>query len=293
MLFLFKVLSRWPLWLLHGVGGVLGWLTYAASPSYRQRFRANAEQAGVSVEQSRAAIAEAGRMLMELPYLWLGPARSAVLNNIQWRGIELLEAAHAQKKGVVILTPHLGCFEVAAQAYAAYFAQQQRQITVLYRPARKAWLRELVDGARNRPGLLAAAATLRGVRQLLRAVREGQTAGLLPDQVPPQGMGVWAPFFGRPAYTMTLAARLAQQPGAVLLLAWCERLPRGRGYVIHLSKPDQPFPGPQAPEAESAAAINRAMEGLIRQCPQQYLWGYNRYKAGRATQVAAPAPTED
>ncbi len=275
------------------MGGLLGWLTYAASPSYRQRFRANAKQAGISKVQSTAAIAEAGRMLMELPYLWLGTAGTEILNKIQWRGIELLDAAHAQQKGVVILTPHLGCFEVAAQAYAAYFAQQQRQITVLYRPARKAWLRELVDTARTRPGLLAVPATLRGVRQLLRAVRDGQTAGLLPDQVPPHGMGVWAPFFGRPAYTMTLAARLAQQPGALLLLAWCERLPWGRGYVIHLSQPGEVLPGADAPEAESAAAINRAMEGLIRQCPQQYLWGYNRYKAGRATEVAAPAPTED
>lgn len=282
MLFLFKLLSRWPLWLLQGLGGVLGWVTYAASPSYRRRLRANAQLAGVTPRQQRSAISEAGRMLMELPYLWCRPPGSSVLSKVQWRGDELFDAAHAQKQGVVILTPHMGCFEIAAQAIAERYLSQQRQITVLYRPARKPWLRDLVGSARTRPGLLAAPANLLGVRQLLRAVRDGQSAGLLPDQVPPEGMGVWAPFFGKAAYTMTLAARLAHQPGAALLLLWCERLPWGRGYVIHVSSPTEPMPGPDAPQAESAAFINRCMERLILQCPQQYLWGYNRYKSGRA-----------
>lgn len=281
MLFLFRVLSNWPLWLLQGIGSVLGWVTYAASPSYRRRFRANAELAGVTRSQQRSAIAEAGRMLMELPYLWCRPARSSVLNKVQWRGDELFDAAFANKQGLVILTPHMGCFEIAAQAFAERYLNQQRQITVLYRPAHKPWLRDLVDSARTRPGLLAAPANLLGVRQLLRAVRDGQSAGLLPDQVPPDGMGVWAPFFGKDAYTMTLAARLAHQPGATLLLLWCERLLWGRGYVIHVSEPQEAIPSPQAPAAESAAFINRCMERLILQRPEQYLWGYNRYKPGR------------
>ena len=104
--------------------------------------------------------------------------------------------------------------------------------------------------------------------------------GLLPDQVPPDEMGVWAPFFGRPAYTMTLAARLAREEGVATLLAWCERLPRGAGYVVHLS-PFTEAPPPGVAQAESAAAINRAMERLIRERPQQYLWGYDRYKTPR------------
>jgi Kdo2-lipid IVA lauroyltransferase/acyltransferase len=293
MLFLFKVLARWPLWLMHGLGAGLGWLTYAVSPSYRKRLVTHATWAGVSKRQTRGAIAEAGRMLMELPYLWLRPPESSILTKVQWRGADLLEAAHANQQGVVILTPHMGCFEIAAQAIAERYLNQQRHITVLYRPARKPWLRDLVGTARTRPGLYAAPANLVGVRQLLRAVRDGQMAGLLPDQVPPEGMGVWAPFFGRPAYTMTLAARLAHQPGAALLLLWCERLPWGRGYVIHVSKPTEPMPGPQAPQAESAAFINRCMERLILQCPQQYLWGYNRYKSGRDTEPSSVSVTKD
>ena len=259
----------------------MGWAGYVLSPTYRRRFRINVAQAGVDAAAARPAIAEAGRLLMELPALWMRPAGRPILPLVQWDGDALIDAAHAQGRGIVFLTPHMGCFEVTAQAYAERHAARHGPITVLYRPARKAWLRELVDTARARPGLATAPATLAGVRQMIRALRRGEAIGLLPDQVPPDEMGVWAPFFGRPAYTMTLAARLALQTGAVLLLAWGERLPRGRGYVVHLSPFDEPLPAGAAAQAESAAAVNRAMERLIRRCPQQYLWGYDRYKTPR------------
>jgi len=283
MLTLLRWMSRWPLWLLHAVGAVLGWISYGLSPTYSRRFDANAAQAGVARDLARRAIAEAGRLIAELPYLWLRPAQQSILDKVRWDGVELISAAHAQRRGIVFLTPHMGCFEVTAQAYAERFGPDHGAITVLYRPARKAWLRSLVDTSRNRPGLAAAPATLAGVRQMMRALRRGEAVGLLPDQVPPDGMGVWAPFFGKPAYTMTLAARLAQQTGAVLLLAWGERLAHGAGYVVHLAPLAAELPIDA--QAESAAAINLAMESLIRQCPQQYLWGYDRYKTPRTVRI--------
>ena len=121
-----------------------------------------------------------------------------------------------------------------------------------------------------------------------RKAQVAQFDGVSPDQVPPDGMGVWSPFFGKPAYTMTLAARLVQQTGATMLLIWGERLPRGQGYVVRLSALTEPVPEDASAQAESAAVVNRAMEGLIAQCPQQYLWGYHRYKQPRA----APAAVE-
>lgn len=290
MLTLFRWLSRWPLWLLHALGGAMGWLSFLLSPGYRQRFQANAAQAGVPPQASRPAIAEAGRLLFELPYLWMRPPTQPLQPQVRWEGSELIAAAQARGQGIVFLTPHMGCFEVTAQAYA----ERHGPITVLYRPARKPWLRPLVDTARARPGLATAPATLAGVRQMIRALRRGEAVGLLPDQVPPDDMGVWAPFFGKPAYTMTLAARLSQQTGAVPLLVWGERLPRGRGYVVHVAPLDEPLPEAGAPQAESAAAINRAMEGVIRRRPQQYLWGYDRYKKPRgAGPVPAAADHED
>jgi KDO2-lipid IV(A) lauroyltransferase len=294
MVKLFRLLAHWPLWLLQWLGGAVGWLTYAASPTYRRHFLANAQLAGLQPRQVRGAIAQAGRLMLELPYLWMRPPESSILHKVRWQGDELLLEAHQQNRGIVFLQPHMGCFEVTGQAYAERFASEKRSVTLLFRQARKPWLRELVSTARLRPGVGAAPANLAGVRQMLRALRQGQAVGLLPDQVPPEGLGVWALFFGRPAYTMTLGARLVQQSGATLLLVWCERLPWGRGYVIHVAKPTEPLPSAQTPQAESAALINREMEGLILQCPQQYLWGYNRYKPGRpADPVATVISRED
>ena len=191
-------------------------------------------------------------------------------------------------RGLVMLTPHLGAFEVIAQAYAERFGARQ-PMTALYRPARQAWLRELETTARDRPGLLTAPASLAGVRQMIRALRQGQTVGLLPDQVPPDGMGVWAPFFGRPAYTMTLAARLALQTGATVLLTVGERQPQAAGWRIRVFALPEALPqaagfhgNEAAHQTECAAVMNRAMEFLIRQCPTQDLWGYTRYNGPRA-----------
>jgi KDO2-lipid IV(A) lauroyltransferase len=160
-------------------------------------------------------------------------------------------------------------------------------MVALYRPARQAWLRELEETARHRPGLLTAPASLAGVRQMLRALRAGQTVGLLPDQVPPDGMGVWAPFFGVPAYTMTLAARLAQQTGAPQLLLLGERLPLAAGWCVRVFDPPEPLPAAagddEAHQIACATVLNRWMEFLVRQCPEQYLWGYHRYRGPRGT----------
>jgi KDO2-lipid IV(A) lauroyltransferase len=178
---------------------------------------------------------------------------------------------------VVFVTPHLGCFEIAAQAYAARYGKTH-PMTALYRPARQAWLARLEASARARPGLHTAPTTLAGVKQMLKALKRGECVGLLPDQVPPLHQGIWAPFFGEAAYTMTLAARLAQQTGAVTLLAWGERLPWGQGYVVHVA----PVPALGGAQGDDAVVqMNQSLEALISQHPGQYLWGYARYKQPR------------
>ncbi|WP_294001067.1 lysophospholipid acyltransferase family protein [Sphaerotilus sp.] len=294
---LFRMGARLPLPLLHGVGALLGWLAYGGSPTYRRRLRTHVAQAGLPWPVARPAIASAGRMVAELPWLWSRGPDEPLGDLVRWEGAEHMEAALAAGHGLVLLTPHIGSFEIIGQAYAERFGAQQ-PMTALYRPARKAWLRDLVAQSRNRPGLETAPATLAGVRQMIRALRKGGTIGLLPDQVPPEGLGVWAPFFGREAYTMTLAARLVQQTGAAWLLLVCERLPAGRGYVIRVQPPVEPLPDPRdEPDAErlalrSAGVVNRAMETLIRQNPGQYLWGYHRYKAPRPIDTPAPTPSD-
>jgi len=273
MAFVLQLLARLPLWLLHGAGAVLGWAVFLFSGSYRCRFLANARQAGLRASQWRAAVAAAGCLTSELPRLWLGRPVP-----VRWEGAHWVDEALAHGRGVVFVTPHLGCFEIAAQAYAARYGMTH-PMTALYRPARQAWLARLEASARARPGLHTAPTTLAGVKQMLKALKRGECVGLLPDQVPPLHQGVWAPFFGQAAYTMTLAARLAQQTGAMSLLAWGERLPWGRGYVVHVL-PTQAIAAASGDDA--VVQMNQALEALILQHPGQYLWGYARYKQPRA-----------
>ena len=144
----------------------------------------------------------------------------------------------------------------------------------------------MIEEGRARPQLYLAPADLSGVRTLIKALRRGEAVGMLPDQAPRRGEGRWIDFFGRPAYTMTLAGKLSES-GAAVVLAWGERLPDGDGFRLHFMPPEHPVEGSVE---ERAACISREMERLILKCPEQYLWGYNRYKQRRGTE---PAPDSE
>lgn len=284
---LFRCFSLLPLPLLHALGWVLGWVTFLASPRYRRRLFAHAQLAGYPRSVALGSVAESGKLAAELPRLWLGRPV-----HVEWDGVAHIDNAMAQGDGLLYLTPHLGCFEVTAQLVAQRFGERM-PITVLYRPARQPWLRELMERARSRPGLHTAPTTLAGVKQLIKALKLHQAVGLLPDQVPPSGQGVWAPFFGREAYTMTLSARLAQTAGARVVLIWGERLSWGRGYRVRV----RPFQADgdgrlSADPVQAARQINQSMEALVRECPSQYLWSYDRYKAPAGLSHAARLEAE-
>lgn len=280
MILIFRFLSYLPLAWLHALGGLLGWLVWLASPTYRRNMRENMVLALGEEEARRvrpAAIAHAGRQSLELPKIWLRPLAEAASRVVKISGWELVEAATRTGQGIVYLTPHLGCFEVTAQ-----YLSTHAPITVLYRPPKQPWLQTMIEAGRARTRLYIAAADLTGVRALLKALKRGEAVGMLPDQAPRSGEGRWIDFFGKPAYTMTLAARLTES-GAAAIMVWAERLPGGAGYHFHLQAPTQAFSGGTE---ERAVQISHEIEHLIRQCPEQYLWGYNRYKRPRG--VDAP-----
>ncbi|MGB4767433.1 MAG: lysophospholipid acyltransferase family protein [Rugosibacter sp.] len=274
MSLLFRLCAYLPLSLLHNLGALIGWLTWAFSPTYRRSLASNLAQAGLSAYQ-HAAIAEAGKGFLELPKIWLRPHDEVVARVAKASGWALVEAAAEKGKGVLFLTPHLGCFEMTAQYIAS-----KKPLTVMFRQPKQAWLEPLMRQGRGSNFNLAAA-DMSGVRRLLKALKQGELVGMLPDQVPGTGEGVWAPFFGRPAYTMTLAARLAET-GATVILTYAERLPYGAGYHVYFLPLSQPLEGDLT---QRATQINAEIEAMIRQCPAQYLWGYKRYKVPAGTQV--------
>ena len=279
MVFLFRLLSFLPLRLLHVLGAWLGRMAYWLSPTYRRNLQENMAQAGFDASLHVAAAEEAGKQMLELARIWMRPLDAACAQVVEVKGWGYVEAALQAKKGIVFLTPHLGCFELVGQ-YLSRFGD----ITVLYRPPKSAAAQKMILSGRQRERQHLAPADLSGVRALIKALKKGQMVGMLPDQAPKKGEGVWLKFFGRHAYTMTLAARLTET-GAASLLTWGERLPDGRGYCLHFLPPSQPLTGSTVDRAEQ---INFEIEMLIRQCPTQYLWGYHRYKRPRGAE-APPA----
>lgn len=280
MVFIFRVLSRLPLSLVHLLGAWLGRLTYLLSPTYRRHVQENMVQAGIDPNLRSAAVAEAGKQMVELARIWLRTLEETNAQVVEVQGWEFVEAAQRLGQGIVFLTPHLGCFEITAQYYSAF-----GDVTVLYRPPRQASIRQMILAGRKRERLHLAPADLSGVRALIKALKKGQAVGMLPDQAPKVGEGVWLNFFDKPAYTMTLAARLTET-GATTLMAWGERLPNGRGYRLHFHPPRQALSGATVDRAQQ---INYEIEALVRECPTQYLWGYNRYKQPGGAEPPPPS----
>ena len=274
MTFIFWLISRLPLRVLHAIGGALGLLAARLPGRYGRRLAENFRRAYPDV--SDAMLAEAarhtGRMIMEMPYFWSRKSITVRMDNFDehlWPELDRLSAAG---HGLIILTPHLGCFEVLPQSYA-----RLRRVTAMFKPPHQPWLREFIERSRTRPNIAMAPAEPRGVRMVVKALKRGQAAGILPDQVPSGGEGTWAPFFGKPAYSMTLVHRLHQLTKAPVVMVFAERLPKGAGYRGHLRILCDGGMLPEDPAAASAV-INATIEELISIDPTQYLWGYNRYK---------------
>jgi len=267
-----------PLRWLHAVGAVLGWVVYLGSRRYAARLDANLRQSGLFGTESEfrtlrsRTIAESGKATVEAIAVWLSSdARlNALIRHVT--NAHLIASARAARRGVLILTPHLGCFELVG-----FYCGQRMPMAVLYRPPRLQWLEPLMNRGRQRGGIELAATDLAGVRRLLKALKRGDAVGMLPDQAPRFGEGTWADFFGRPAYTMTLCTRLISATACVPFMLFAERLPKGRGFDIHIE--------PLGEHVRTEAQLNKAVEDVIRSKPEQYFWGYDRYKIPRG---AAP-----
>lgn len=266
---LMSMAAHLPLSILHALGSVLGWAMVLLSRRYRSHLYANMASAGYADRRLRArAIGEAGKMLAELPALWLRPHAEVASLVREVTGWNFVDQVRAAGSAIVFVTPHHGCFEVCAQ-YASF----RFPLTIMYRAPKLAWLEPCMRKGRGRAQVRLASAERSGVRELLAALKRREAVGILPDQVPGEGEGEWVEFFGKPAYTMTLASKLAGRERTVCLIAFARRLAGGRGYALSI----RPLPPPLAGETP-ARTLNRALEDLIRECPEQYLWGYNRYK---------------
>ncbi|RTZ74227.1 MAG: lipid A biosynthesis acyltransferase [Gammaproteobacteria bacterium] len=278
---LIRFLGSLPLPTLRLLGASAGWLLYRLPNRERENARVNLAlcfpgmEAGAREDLLRRSLKETATTLLEMPAVWYGSTEKwlgrlepgSVPDEIR----QLLE----QGKGLIVAMPHLGNFEISA-----HFFGSLGKATGLYRPPRKQGLESLMLEGRNRPGQNRMVATDRaGIRTLYQALSRGEIIVILPDQQPKSregGAGVFAPFFGVPALTMTLVSRFARKSGAPVYFIGFVRQKGSWKYRV-IGQEGAPAIGAADLEA-SAAALNAGVEALVRQYPEQYQWTYRRFR---------------
>mgnify|MGYP003585412946 FL=1 len=275
---LFALVFLIPLPLLHGLGNVLGWLGFYTSAKTRARIKQNVHFSKLAANDqaaeqlARAVSRETMKGALELPLAWTRSSAHIVSLFKEVHGWEHIQPALDQGQGLLLITPHLGSYDLAGR----YISQHLPfPLTAMYRPPKLAWLEEVMNAGRVRDKGRTAPTNLQGVKQVMRALKQGEATIVLPDQVPSEGDGVWVRFFGRPAYTMTLAARLAKTPQVTTLFFCGQRLPHGRGFALHIAPLAGELTGDKVHDTQ---LINHNVEQWIARFPAQYLFGYNRFK---------------
>ena len=265
-----NLIAALPLAAVQALGSLLGMLAYVGSKQYRSLFRPQYE----SVVNARkipfklwCAIRASGMLFSDSLWIWRNPQKA--LKRVEVQNWDVVETAINEGHGLVMLTPHLGGFEIIPRVLAQHFPA-----TILYRPSRQAWLNEVVEEGRAYPNMHFVPTNLNGVRQMTRALTRGEAIGILPDQVPSGGEGVWVPFFGRPAYTTPLPARLANRNQTPVIMFTAKRKGIGQGWLMQATRLE-----PLSEDAATAAAqLNIAIENAVLIAPEQFIWSYNRYK---------------
>jgi KDO2-lipid IV(A) lauroyltransferase len=214
---------------------------------------------------------ETGKTLSETGALWRWNTKRVLKLVRQVSGGEALDQAVQQGRGAIVAAPHLGAWEMVGLYWAG-----RHPMTSLYRPPRLKALDRLMHHARQRSGSTLVPTDAQGVKALLQGLKRHELIGILPDQDPGKEGGVFAPFFGIPTNTMTLLPRLAQKSGAAVFFVFAERLPKGRGYHMHVIPADAGIASKDLNEA--AAYLNKGVEQSISHCPAQYQWIYKRFK---------------
>jgi Kdo2-lipid IVA lauroyltransferase/acyltransferase len=270
------LLGSLPLRALQRLAGVLAWLSRASNNRECRVARVNV---GIAFAQRDAAARDAmhreclrqtAATALECARLWSRPPRVALGWIRAVEGGELLDAARAGGRGVIVAAPHLGNWELLC-----HYLASTGPLSIVYRAPQWAPAEQLLLHGRGGAAVEQLLAQPSSVRRMLRALKEGRLLGILPDQQPKVGEGEFAPFFGRPALTMTLLSRLAARAGVEVVFGFAERLPDGAGFAIRF----QPAPPGIADDdpVVAATALNAGVEACVRRAPQQYQWTYKRW----------------
>jgi Kdo2-lipid IVA lauroyltransferase/acyltransferase len=272
LLFILKLIAKIPLPVLRVLATGLGTIAYYSASNMRAIVTQNIAQAGVQLNV-KTVIQRIARGAADMIWVWFNP-QAAVAAKVTLVDAVALNKALSGEQACMVITPHLGCFEALAKWYSSI-----HPMTAMYRRPDKAWAARLIEAARVAPQLSMAPADASGVRMALKTLKNKGTLGILPDQVPKKGEGVWLPWFGRDAYTITLPAKLQASTQAAMYIVCALPNPTGWDMVC------DPVDVPEGLNTEQLTLhLNQALERMVLRAPLDYAWSYKRYKDITGTQ---------
>lgn len=220
----------------------------------------------------RAVLRTTARQALETLRFWTRAPADNLARLRERHGQDLYDAALATGRGVIVVAPHFGNWELLNQ-----WLSSRGPIAIVYAPPDSAVGDAFLLRVRSADNIRQVRAEGPAVRQLWKVLKDGGAVGILPDQQPKLGDGEFAPFFGVQALTMTLVSRLAERTGATVLMAWCERIGPDLDFALHVEPAPAEIADPDL--ALATAALNAAVERIARRDPAQYQWTYKRYGA--------------
>lgn len=207
----------------------------------------------------------------ELGLAWLSPMRKSLASVVKVTGVDLVEDASKAGRGVIVLAPHLGNWELAG-----LYLSTLGKTTYLFKPPSLKGFEELMTQVRSRGGARLVPTNRRGVAQIFKALERAEIVGILPDQEPKDEGGVFAPFFGNQALTMTLVPKIAAKTKALVLTMVMRRLPKSEGFELVFEPAEKGIDSEDVLVA--ATAMNKSVENCVLQAVSQYQWEYRRFK---------------
>lgn len=278
--FLFRLLlfttAALPLRLAHQCATVLAKLGWRWSKKQKNIVLTNISlcfpELSPSQQQNLAkqSLAETLKTFFELGRVWrrYGNDISPLIKSVE--GEQVLRQAMAKGKGVLLAAPHFGNWEVL-NLWLAKFPD----FAFLYKPPGDPTFEQILLKQRGQSGAKQIAADKRGVRQVLEVLKSGGLMAILPDQQPKSGQGIFAPFMQQTAYTMSLFSKVAQKTQVPVVIAAARRLPKGKGFAIHIQAVDQNIYNPDL--KHSVTTLNTEIQQLLKTAPAQYQWSYKRF----------------
>ncbi len=272
-----KVISLFPHGFLQLCGRMIGNIVFRFSVGVNRVARTNLERCFDGLQEERLrelhkeSLIESATTMLEIGYVWNRPVDKILRSVIKVEGGDELKAAFENNNGVILAAPHFGSWEILG-----LWCAERYPCSYLYRPPKLKALEQMMIAARSRNGANIVPTNTTGIKKLFKALKHGEIVGILPDQEPASGEGIFAPFFNIQANTMVLLSKLAAKTQAVVFVSYAERVP-GKGYILHFKKLSKDINSCDI--ATSVRELNNGIEKEIRKHPAQYQWIYKRFKS--------------